>query len=165
MYKITKYMLEEFQRVMAIRPQLYHEYCVAEHPHLFSKDEPVFLDVTNNDAANCLLLSKTAEMIYLCQQKGTPKSFDYPQQEECEAVALYKGLGKEKRLDWGIAIEMNDGFFLSSCGIYTEENKPKIEAWVVLHTIQWYLIEAGIYGSIEDEDDFIVAPFKDFEKA
>jgi hypothetical protein len=168
MYKITQEMLKEFQRVMEIRPQLYHDFCIEKHPHLLNEDESPFQDDSNNDAANCLLLSKTAEMIYLSQQKQTAPYWNFPQQAECEAVAIYKGRGKEKVLDWQLAIELNDGNFCSYHVIYSEENKPKLSALVVLETIEYYLSEAGLYEkpkwqNAEDESAYI-AQFKDFEK-
>jgi hypothetical protein len=167
MYKITKEMLEEFQRVMSIRPKRCRDYYAARYEHLCSEHKREFKDDANNDAANCLLLSKTAEMIYLAQQKQTAPSWSYPHPDECEAVAIYKGRGKEKTLDWTLAIEMNDGNFMSRLGLYNEESAPKIEAQAVLYTIEWYLEEAGLYEmpkwTYPEQEAEFMAQFKDFE--
>ena len=168
MYKITKEMLEEFQRVMSIRPQLYHEWLFSRYPNFMADEEECYKDDANNDAANCLLLSRAAEMIYLSQQKQTAPYWYYPHQDECEAVAIYKGRGKEKTLDWTLAIELNEDNFKSYLGIYNEESAPKIEAEAVLYTIEWYLQAAGLYempkwASKEHEAEFM-AKFKDFER-
>ena len=168
MYKITKEMLEEFQRVMSIRPQLYNDFMVSKYQHLLNDDEHEFKDDINNDAANCLLLSRAAEMIYLAQQKQTAPYWNFPHQDECEAVAIYKGRGKEKTIDWTLAIELNDHDFMWHYRIYNEDNVPKIEASAVLYTIEWYLQEAGLYeiprwGNKEHEAAFM-AQFKDFER-
>ena len=175
MYKITKQMLEEFQRVMSIRPKLYHDYCLAKYPHLLNEDEHEYKDDTNNDAAHCLLLSGVACLIYLAQEDGLGKddivkiiNVDFKATiERYESVAIYKGRGKEKTLDWELAIEMNDGNFLEYCGIYNEESAPKIEAQAVLYTIEWYLQEAGIYDmpkwTYPEQEAEFMAQFKDFE--
>ena len=160
---------------MSIRPKLYHDCCIAKYPHLLSDDENEFKDYTNNDAANCLLLFGAACLIYLAQEDGLGKddivkiiNVDFKAvSERYESVAIYKGRGKEKALDWTLAVEMNDGNFLEYTGIYNEESAPKIEARAVLHTIEWYLQEAGLYempkwNNAEHEAEFM-AQFKDFE--
>lgn len=167
-------MLQEFQRVMSIRPQLYHEYCIAKYPHLLNDYDNEAQDDANNDAANCLLLSRAAEMIYFTQDVDEPKmigsmlNLDFlAVQELSESVAIYKGRGKEKTIDWTLAIDINDGNFLENYGIYNEENAPKIEAEAVLYTIEWYLQESGIYDmpkwTYPEQESAFMAQFKDFE--
>jgi hypothetical protein len=175
MYKITQEMLEEFQRVMEIRPHLYHDYLVAKYPNLKNEDEDQFKWDANNDAANCLLLSRAARLVYFCQEAlykehvGHVLNLDFDTvQELSESVAIYKGRNEKKMLDWQLAIELNDDNFCSPYGFYNEENAPKIDAEVVLYTIEYYLSEAGLYEmpkwkNAEDESAYI-ARFKEFEK-
>jgi hypothetical protein len=174
MYKITKEMLDEFQRVMAIRPRLYHDFMVSKYQHLLNDDEHEFRDDANNDAANCLLLSRAAGLIYSGQGVFEPKTvgnllnLDFEAvQELSESVAIYKGRGREKSIDWTLAIELNSNNFLEGYGFYNEENAPKVEAKAVLYTIEWYLQEAGLYEmpkwTYPEQEAEFMAQFKDFE--
>jgi len=162
MYKITKEMHEEFKRVMSIRPRLYRENLIARFPNMSNEDAEIFECDSVNDRSHCLILSGAADIIYLAQKEldkdGIATVLRYFSQQEFDG----------KKPDWAFAFELNDGNFRSYCGIYGEENAPKIEAQAVLYTIEWYLQEAGLYEmpkwtNKEHEAQFF-AQFKDFER-